>query len=518
MKTIRFLMTSDTHAQWLEHPDHPDHSLLNTAYLMKQLQSDPSVDLTLTIDLGDFIQGSSMATYTSTITHDARPYARALNAMNYDYHLFGNHEFNFGPDYYRPAYENLKGKILCANILDQATQSSLMGCPYEIIDFEGIKIGIIGVTTHYIPNWELPEHYQGVDFLDAFETVKHYVSLLRPQVDLLVVAYHGGFESDLETGQATEEDTGENQGYHMLSQIPGIDLFLSGHQHRQICQKVNGVLTLQPGYGGEKIASAKIVYDDGQIKQLDGELIDFRSVSQESAAVKSALEPEYEDSQAWLNQVLGHSLMQNSTQDILKARSQGHPFAEMINQLLLKETDADFSGVSLLNEHFFEFQGPITRKQLLAIYPFYNLIAVVEVSGADLYKIMEQNLNYFMLDEAGNLIVNPAYIEPKAQHFNYDLYSGFTCQVNLSQPVGQRVQKIIDERTNEAIDLDKVYRLAVTQYRAVGGGNYPQYREAPIITISSVDIQSLIQDALANPEKQDWDQINQHYGHLIYIN
>ena len=34
MKTIRFLMTSDTHAQWLEHPDHPGYSLLNTAYLI----------------------------------------------------------------------------------------------------------------------------------------------------------------------------------------------------------------------------------------------------------------------------------------------------------------------------------------------------------------------------------------------------------------------------------------------------------------------------------------------------
>ena len=37
------------------------------------------------------------------------------------------------------------------------------------------KIGIIGVTTSYIPNWELPAHYEGLRFEDAFESAKHYV-------------------------------------------------------------------------------------------------------------------------------------------------------------------------------------------------------------------------------------------------------------------------------------------------------------------------------------------------------
>src|SRR5699024_120524 len=125
-------------------------------------------------------------------------------------------------------------------------------------EIEGIRVGIIGTTTHYIPHWELPQHYEGLAFKDAFETTQYYAKLLRPQVDVLVVAYHGGYESDLETGQPLEELTGENQGARMLAEIPEIDVLLTGHQHRLINQAVNQAWTVQAGFAGERVASVTI--------------------------------------------------------------------------------------------------------------------------------------------------------------------------------------------------------------------------------------------------------------------
>ena len=49
---------------------------------------------------------------------------------------------------------------------------------------------------------------------------------LRKQADLVIVSYHGGFEKDLVTGEATELLTGENEGYELLQEVPGIDALL----------------------------------------------------------------------------------------------------------------------------------------------------------------------------------------------------------------------------------------------------------------------------------------------------
>lgn len=511
---IQFILTSDTHAQWQDHPNHPGYSLLNTASLIRKLRQD-HFGPTIQIDLGDFIQGSSMATYTGKVKEDGNVYSRVMNQLDYHYQIIGNHEFNFGRRYQDSALDGLNAKILCSNIVQQDTDLPFKGAAYDILDFNGQKIGIIGVTTHYIPHWELPAHYQGLQFKDAFETVKEYVHRLRDQVDLLVVAYHGGFERDLVTGVPTEELTGENQGYQMLEEISGIDLLLTGHQHRIICETYKQTLCLQPGYGGEMVGQALVEMEAGKILSIQGALHSFEE-HEANHLIKDVLEPEYSDSLEWLSEILGYASIISPTQSEAEARIEGHPFIEYINYLIKKEMKADFAGSSLLNHHFAEFQGEVTRETLLKIYPFYNLIAKVKVSGEALYSIMEHNMAYFDLDSGGEIIVNPSYLSPKPKHYNYDLYTGFTTEVDLSRTVGNRVLTIIDERTQRPIDRDKDYTLAVTQYRAVGGGDYRDFSSDKIIQMSQEDIATLIQKGLKELKQKEWDYINHHYQHVVW--
>lgn len=83
----------------------------------------------------------------------------------------------------------------------------------------------MGITTQYIPHWEPKENVAGLKFASAYDKIKHYAKILRPQVDVLAVMYHGGFESDPETGKATEPHRGENEGYKILDEIPEVDVF-----------------------------------------------------------------------------------------------------------------------------------------------------------------------------------------------------------------------------------------------------------------------------------------------------
>src|SRR5699024_661343 len=152
-------------------------------------------------------------TYLSQERQDGRVIARAMNVIGYDYQLIGNHEFNFGQNYRDQIIQDLNADLLVSNIIDDATGKPFLGKPYDIIEREGIKIGIVGVTTSYIPNWELPAHYEGIRFEDAFESAKYNVEIVRDQVDVVILAYHGGFERDLVTKEPLEELTKENQRY-----------------------------------------------------------------------------------------------------------------------------------------------------------------------------------------------------------------------------------------------------------------------------------------------------------------
>lgn len=512
MQKITILMTSDTHGYWIDVPNQSEQSLLNTAATLKRLKKE-TPHPTISIDLGDFIQGSAFATYCSQIAEDGSVFARAMNDLAYDAQIIGNHEFNFGPDYRESILNQIMAPIICCNIVDEQTGQPVLGQPYKVLDVEGIKVGIIGTTTHYIPNWELPKHYEGLAFKDAFETTKFYAERLRPEVDVLVVAYHGGFESDLNTGEALEELTGENQGARMLQEIPEIDVLLTGHQHRLINQQVNQAWAVQPGYAGERVASVTLTLENKEITHMTGELHDT-SLEAADLELKNVVNPERAEGEQWLKQVLGTAELAVPVKDAFEARLKGTPFIELLNQLQLKETGADFSGVTLINESFVKFTGSVTNEILLEVYPYYNRIAKVQLTGQDLYDIIEFNLEYWNVDQAGNVQVNPEYIYPKPRHYNYDLFSGIKTIANLSRPVGQRVNQLVDERTQLPIKKDQRYTIAVSQYRAVGGGDYKAYTPEKILSISEIDIATRLREALANYTSKEWAAINGNHRHV----
>lgn len=515
-RTIQLIVTSDTHGHWLNRPENPNASLLNTATCIQELQGKDS-DLTVTIDLGDFIQGSSFATYLSQEHQDGKVLARAMNAIGYDYQLIGNHEFNFGTDYRNHIIQDIEAKVLNANIIEEATDQPFLGKAYDIIEHDGLKIGIVGVTTSYIPNWELPANYEGLRFDDAFESAKHYVDIVRPQVDLLILAYHGGFERDLDTNEPLEDLTKENQGSEILNGIEGVDVLLTGHQHRELNQLVNDTYVIQPGSVGEIVGEVVIDLDlESGSKRMEGYLHQTDDYPADES-LRQVMEPEMSQGDEWLQTVLGVAPLKQTTTNPLEARIEGHPFIEMLNQIQLELTGADFSAVALVNDAFVNFHGEITNEILLKSYPFYNLISKVNIKGQELYEVLEYNLEYFTFDKESSTIgVNEEYLYPKPKHYNYDLYSGMTTIVDITQPVGQRVKGIINQHTGQLINRHETYSVALSQYRSVGGGNFRWYTKDKIESISDIDIASLIKVALKDFTPERWNQINSDYSHVVW--
>lgn len=447
---------------------------------------------TLTIENGDFIQGSPLSYYILKEKKNAQTLIEALNQLEVDAGVIGNHEFNYGLDYLNTAVSAAKHPILSANILNEAGEPAF-GQPYKLFEKEGVKIAVLGLTTPYIPNWEHPENIEGLTFKSAVETAKEYVPRLREEADVIVVSYHGGFERDLQTGEETEMITGENEGYALLHEIDGIDVLLSGHQHRLIAEMVNGTAVVMPGDKGRFLGKVTldITKEDGEVRinEMIPEILSVENVEadEDLLAHFAAINEEVE---VWLDQPIGKVSGDMEIKDVEQARRVEHPYTEFIQRVQMHFTDCDISGTALFNNLARGFKPVVTMRDVVLNYIYPNTLAVMEVSGADLKAALERSATYFMVNAEGDIAINPKFLDPKPQMYNYDMYEGIEYTIDVSQPEQERI--ITFKYKGKDIQMDDKLEIVINQYRAVGGGNYHMFDASKIVREVTVSMTELI--------------------------
>jgi 5'-nucleotidase / UDP-sugar diphosphatase len=183
----------------------------------------------LWLDSGDCFQGAPVF---NMFKGEAE--MRALSLMGLDAAVVGNHEFDLGAKNLFTQIDNWsRFPLLAANYLFEDPPSpgdrTLRDVvePYVIFDVEGLKVAVIGMG-----NWSSMTgifeggNSLGVRPLDDAEVVEEYVRLLRPVVDVVVLASHLGLDEDegLAAGEI-EEDQNESLP------LAGVDLILGGHLH-----------------------------------------------------------------------------------------------------------------------------------------------------------------------------------------------------------------------------------------------------------------------------------------------
>ena len=82
--------------------------------------------------------------------------------LNYDAMAVGNHEYNFGLKVLGESTQRSKLPRLSANTYDKSTRAHYK--PYIVKEVAGVKIGILGLTTPGVPNWDNPPNYAGLEF------------------------------------------------------------------------------------------------------------------------------------------------------------------------------------------------------------------------------------------------------------------------------------------------------------------------------------------------------------------
>src|SRR5437762_1602617 len=164
--------------------------IAKVATLVKEARkNDPDLIL---VDSGDTIQGTPLEYFHNKRNNTpADPMMLAMSAVHYDSMTVGNHEYNFGLNVLEKARTEAKFPWLSANTYNKGTSTTHYQ-PYIVKEVQGARVGVLGLTTPGIPNWENVSNYAGLEFHESVSEAKKWVSIMRDKeaVDLVAIAMH----------------------------------------------------------------------------------------------------------------------------------------------------------------------------------------------------------------------------------------------------------------------------------------------------------------------------------------
>jgi len=446
---------------------------------------------TLILDGGDTIQGSP---FLHVLRHDPQgrfPIIDVMNRIGYDCVTLGNHDFNYGYGGLKEFLGSLQATCVCANVIDTAKELPLASYAVKTLE-NGLKVGIVGIVTDYVPVWEPKENLQHLIIEDAFASASRMVDLLKGKVDILVGLYHGGYECDLASG-AVLSKTNEDIACRLCRGL-GFDILLTGHQHaHHDGQYVSGTYTLQPLSAAREVCRLTIEVDaDGNLQITDDWLRPNPNATLELHDLHW-LEDVEEKVQHELDAPVAHLAEAIVFDTRPKMAMNGNKVAEFTNLVQMKAGHADVSCTCLYGVGVNWYQN-ITVRDVLSTYPFPNTLKVLKVTGRALRLSLERCASFFVINAQKQPDFSTGFSQHERDAYDYDYFLGIEYRFDISKPIGQRVVQF--EYQGQPVGDGQTLCVAMNSYRASGGGGYPWYQECAIIMDSQLEIPQLMMEYL----------------------
>lgn len=476
---LKIIHTSDLHGYFFP-TDYLDREIKETAYLslLNNIEKDEHVILT---DGGDILQGSSFDYF---VKENLNSDIIADIMQNVDYYTLGNHDFNYGYEYLKTYIENMKGKLVCANVKDKLGNIKID--PYAIKEIDGYKIGFAGIVTDWVNLWEREENIKNFEIRDAFEEAKKVLDeLKREKTDLNILIYHGGYEIDLESGEKLT-DTTENVGGKIAKELD-FDIILAGHQHMELAGKINNTLAIETPANGAKAALVEVDFDT---KEINSSFIEAKLGENPLIKKYKNIEEKVQD---YLDLPIAKLSRDYMPEDRIKMALEGSDLADLINKIQIEYTGADISITSFANV-ISGLKKNLTTRDVLNTYRFPNTTVVLEIDGKTLRDALEQNFSYIEYD--GSYKVAKKFLEPKEEHYNFDFFYGIDYEKDLTKEVGKRIGKIFF-KGKEIKDSDK-FSLVMNNYRATGAGGFDMYKDLKVLKIYDKEVTEILLNYFRN--------------------
>ena len=443
-------------------------SLANVSSYLKGLRA--SGVQPILIDVGDNLQGDNAAYYFNYVATDV-PHLmpRLMEYLGYDAVIVGNHDIETGHSVYDRITSELRVPYLAANAacdrdengvadMDEDPKNKLVSdsyfLPYCIIDRGGVKVAVVGMTNANIKSWLSDSYWNGMDFQQIHDLAQGLIDkvIAKEHPQLVVLAVHSGTGTDLPDR--------ENEALYLASTLEHVDLVLNGHDHRPLAKEVENpagsVVLLNEGMKAKYVGQA-----DFTLRVKNGKLIernvDYKLVPMDQYPVDSAYAATFRDDFLAVKDFATRPIGRVSDNIFLADALDGpSSYINLLHTVQLGASGADISFAAPLSNSGVVPKGVIEFQDLTSIYRFENTLYVVGMTGRQIKDYLEYSYD--------------SWVSRTGATYNWDSADGIIYEVSRSAPKGERVN-IISMSDGTPFELDKTYKVAMTSYRASGGGD-----------------------------------------------
>ena len=485
--------TTDVHGRlrgWDYYADAPDSArgLARAATIVDSVRASNPGRVIL-LDAGDLLQGNPL-TYVAARVHPEMPHPviAAMNAMQYDAAAIGNHEFNYGLPTLDRAISEARFPMLATNAYRPNGERAFRG--WTIVERDGVKVGIVGATTPGSMLWDRDNLSGKLTIRDIVPEVRTAVDAVkRAGADVVLVTIHSGLNEPSSYDTVTTGVASENVAARVAHEVPGIDLLLYGHSHREMADTVIGsTLLIQPKNWATSVAVAHLglarVNGRWTVASRTGTLVRAMRHA-ESPAVLAVTDAAHRATVAYATTPIGNTPVAWRADS---ARVVDTPLIDFILAVERQATGAQLASTAAFSLDASLAAGPVNVARIAALYPYDNTLRAIRITGRQLRDYLEWSARYYRRYDGDTAPV----VNDSVPGFNYDIVSGVDYVLDLSKPVGGRVTKL--EYAGRAVTPTDTFTLALNNYRQTGGGGASMFAGAPLIDDRQLEIRQLLID------------------------
>jgi 2',3'-cyclic-nucleotide 2'-phosphodiesterase (5'-nucleotidase family) len=444
------------------------------------------------LDAGDLLQGNPMAYVAARVSSNrASPIIAAMNAMQYDAAAIGNHEYNYGVPYLDSIVRQAKFPFLSANTYRLNPEGVHAYRAWTIIERAGVKVGIVGATTPGVMVWDAENIRGRLRFGDIVPAVRQSVQEARTAgADIILVTVHSGLNEPSSYDTVTTGVTGENVAARIAAEIPGIDLVLYGHSHKENRGMTIGqTLLVQPKNWATSVDIAHLMVSRAngtwRVIEKRSDLVQAAG-HPENAAVLAATDAAHRETVAYVTTPIGTTPDGWSADS---ARVKDTPLIDFILETERKAAGADLASTAAFSTEVVMGPGPITIARVAQLYPYDNTLRAVRISGKQLRDYLEFSSRYYRTPTSATARLEA---DPQVPGYNFDIVSGVDYVIDVSRPIGSRITRL-DYKGAPVRDTDS-FTMALNNYRQTGGGGYAMLSGAPVVYDKQQEIRQLLID------------------------
>lgn len=492
--TFRLLTVNDVHGRYFDSlyvNGRTNNSLLNISWYADSIRTADGAENVFLIDVGDCLQGDNAAYYYNYVdTESKHLFARMVEYMGFDAVVVGNHDIETGHPVYDRLMKEMKVPFLAANAL-RTDNGEAYFQEYVTLKRHGLNITILGFTNPNIRNWLSPLLWEGMEFESLLPFVQETVDrvIAKEKSDVVIVAVHAG------TGEGDGSQY-ESQGLDLLNSLENVDFVVCAHDHRPVVIDKGDISLINAGSHCRNLGygTVKVKVEDGKVvsKEISSDLLPVDR-NRIDTGMRDEFRKDYEAVKAFTLKEVGELKSDLRTRDAYRGVSD---YMNLIHTIGLGCTPAQISFAAPLTFNGFVKAGTLIYNDLFTVYPFENQLFVVKMTGREILDYLEFSYDSWIntissSDDRLLKIVNEA--DPRTgqkrwsfvgRSYNFDSAGGINYTVDVTRPAGQRV-KVASLADGSSFDPDAEYNVAMTSYRASGGGGL--MREGAGIDTDKID-------------------------------